>query len=873
MSRASETSKPSDHANHLRRAAAASAIKRNLVSLPMALALCLAFGSPARADDANAVVASAQTNTYVFDPDRSTIIQTGGIAGVDRTYAVEGAFVLSTDPNSATAVFTSVGATGTDASEVPLTLDPDEAFGLTGLTGMLTAMGGYVFDGQTADGSRVWISLTFVGDLVYLRGQTTPPANSADFFIFSIDAVAQLKYGGGTGTADNPYQIWTAEDLQAVGAHSEDWDQHFALMANIDWSQRGGAEFRSIGYVYTNRSFTGVFDGGGHTIVNLVAEHGLFGNVRQEPLGDEQSAVIRNLRLLFPRVMTAYSYAGALVAEFDSGRITNCRVEGGNIGASGVAGGLVGIMLWGATVERCITSGAVSGGTVVGGIAGGNGGIIRDCHTSMVVGGTSAIGGLVGMNAGYPVGIGTIINCYVTGRVTGDTDVGGLVGHAPGNVSNSFWDVETSGQPVSAGGEGKTTAQMQTLATFLEAGWDFTGETANGVEDVWWMDENRGYPLLWWEEPKYRGGTGEPNDPYRIATAENLIALGSSIEDYDAHFILTADIDLDPNLQAGGVFTRALIAPDPVSPRQDWRYPFTGSFDGGGHVIRNLHMNGRPDSYWIDCLGLFGHMGAVAQVKNLWIEDAVIVGRQFSVGGLAGENRGTITNCHVTGHVSGWICVGGLVGMNGRGEDVPSTDEGPSQVGGLIDEPLQGTITGCSADVDVEADPPEFSAEDVGGLVGRNAGRLIRGCRSSGSVTASYFAGGLVGSQGAGQIRDSYSESRVQGTELIGGLVGTNDGIIESCWSAGEVIAEAQFGGLVGAAFGSTLSSYWDVQASGVAVSAGGEGKTTAEMQTAATFLNAGWDFAGETGNGTDDLWWIDEGQDYPRLWWELEEQ
>jgi hypothetical protein len=47
-------------------------------------------------------------------------------------------------------------------------------------------------------------------------------------------------------------------------------------------------------------------------------------------------------------------------------------------------------------------------------------------------------------------------------------------------------------------------------------------------------------------------------------------------------------------------------------------------------------------------------------------------------------------------------------------------------------------------------------------------------------------------------------------------------------------------------------------------------GKTTAEMQTAKTFLDAGWDFVGETANGTKDIWWIDEGKDYPRLWWEV---
>ena len=50
----------------------------------------------------------------------------------------------------------------------------------------------------------------------------------------------------------------------------------------------------------------------------------------------------------------------------------------------------------------------------------------------------------------------------------------------------------------------------------------------------------------------------------------------------------------------------------------------------------------------------------------------------------------------------------------------------------------------------------------------------------------------------------------------------------------------------------------------------GGTSKTTAEMQTASTFLDAGWDFVDETTNGTEDIWWILEGKNYPRLWWEL---
>ena len=65
---------------------------------------------------------------------------------------------------------------------------------------------------------------------------------------------------------------------------------------------------------------------------------------------------------------------------------------------------------------------------------------------------------------------------------------------------------------------------------------------------------------------------------------------------------------------------------------------------------------------------------------------------------------------------------------------------------------------------------------------------------------------------------------------------------------------------------------FWDIDASGQNTSAAGTRLTTAAMQRTDTFLEAGWDFVDETENGTDDIWWIVEGQDYPRLWWERDE-
>jgi hypothetical protein len=82
--------------------------------------------------------------------------------------------------------------------------------------------------------------------------------------------------------------------------------------------------------------------------------------------------------------------------------------------------------------------------------------------------------------------------------VTGDNYVGGLVGGDPGYLSNCFWDVETSGMETNVGGTGLTTAQMQDIFRFTDAGWDFVNETANGVDDNWQMPAFD-YPRLSWE--------------------------------------------------------------------------------------------------------------------------------------------------------------------------------------------------------------------------------------------------------------------------------------------------------------------------------------------------------------------------------------
>lgn len=138
---------------------------------------------------------------------------------------------------------------------------------------------------------------------------------------------------------------------------------------------------------------------------------------------------------------------------------------------------------------NCYATGGIEGNMRVGGFVGRNSGPITNCYSRGSVFGYDYVGGLVGWNRD------TIIGCYSTGSVFGYHDIGGLVGyHYLGEITDSFWDIETSGLIWSDGGTGLPTDQMQMAGTFTDVGWDFN-------TPVWTIDEGVDYPRLWWETP------------------------------------------------------------------------------------------------------------------------------------------------------------------------------------------------------------------------------------------------------------------------------------------------------------------------------------------------------------------------------------
>lgn len=192
---------------------------------------------------------------------------------------------------------------------------------------------------------------------------------------------------------------------------------------------------------------------------------------------------------------------------------------------------------------------------------------------------------------------------------------------------------------------------------------------------------------------------------------------------------LAADIDL------------AGIAFAPIGSESE---PFTGVFDGDGHVIENFAYDGwmqPPHSF----VGLFG-VASGATIKNVELRNVAVRGL-YKIGGLVGLLQGgaRITDCHVEGCVEGVEDVGGMVGRTHFGAvEHSSTDVSvltlSKWAGGLVGHCHPGSVVRYS-----RAHVSIVGGAAVGGLVGNHHGSVIEHCHVTGNVSGDSWTGGLVG--------------------------------------------------------------------------------------------------------------------------------
>ncbi|MHC4194442.1 MAG: GLUG motif-containing protein [Planctomycetota bacterium] len=681
---------------------------------------------------------------------------------------------------------------------------------------------------------------------------------------------AGIKYGGGTGEPNNPYLIYTAAQMVKVGANKGDWSKSFRLMADISLAGYGGSAYNIIGRSSSASNgdgpFTGTFDGNYHSISgfsyskNNISYVGIFGYVGSD-------GIIKNLKLISPSLTDAgfndMTYVGPIAGYANGSSISGCTVTGGTVQGKNYVGGLVGLLS--GYIASCSSSASVSGNNYIGGLVGGPSSLlvgagISDCYSRGNVSGNSYVGGFTGNSSDV-----IIVNCYSTGTISGTSNIGGFSGYNVNtyplgdNAIGCFWDVESSGEPNSAAGTGLETSAMQDVSTYLDADWDFAGELDNGGSDAWAMPAGGGYPVLWYELPvppalpTFAGGSGTAEAPYLIETKEQLNSIGHNARLMDKHFKVINDLDLNG-------LKYYMIAEKP--------YVFSGTFDGTDHTISNILVE---PVFMLSSVGLIGTLrDPGASIRNLTLIDPNIVSDWgWGVGSLVGINQsGTITNCHVVNtHVRGLASVGGLVGNNylyGSISDCSATgyvSENTfilvifSAVGGLVGEnSFWSEIRESYAKCDV------FGEDCVGGLTGSNLIYCtLTNCYAAGSVTGtSDYIGGLVGRNlGGTEVDYCYSSSVVSGptgTDAVGGFVG-------KMGTSGKEYYTACF-------WDSEVNP--DVNGIGNGSDPNVMGRPTVEMQTGSSFTDIGWDFVGETANGTDDTWDICEGTNYPKLVWQI---
>jgi hypothetical protein len=323
-------------------------------------------------------------------------------------------------------------------------------------------------------------------------------------------------------------------------------------------------------------------------------------------------------------------------------------------------------------------------------------------------------------------------------------------------------------------------------------------------------------------------GSGTSNDPYQIATINNLYWITQDTSRWSKNYIQTANID--------AAASSTWNSDSGWTPIGNVTKQFTGSYNGKGHTISHLYCN-RPAT---STIGLFGYV-VKATLDSVGLLDVSIVGDQF-VGGLAGRNysSSTISNSYATGNISGSANVGGLVGSNSSSSTISNSY-------------TTGSVSGSSY---------------IGGLAGGNSSIISNSYAAVSISGSSMYAGGLVGSNNSSStISNCYATGNVSGHNDVGGLAGRSysSSTISNSYATGSVSGLTYTAGLIGYCSSDTVRHcYWNMETTGWKTGFGAPsgiytdtiGLTTAQMKNASNYTN--WDFTNK--------WNINSGNSYPGL-------
>ena len=299
---------------------------------------------------------------------------------------------------------------------------------------------------QSVAAGTTFITCTFTNGktLVYkMKNAADWQAGGEYTYTVSLAAAKGLGY---TIESNGSYNVTSADGLMNIAklVNGGKTDINITLAADIDLT---GKDWTPIGTDYDN-SYTGTFDGGGHTITGLTfttndENAGLFGYLNR-------AGTVKNVVMEGVQITSNQIYGGSIggvVGSSLGGTIENCSVSG-SVSGTVYVGGVVGAQIDG-SITGCSSSATVKGMVDVGGVAGqtNSSATLTACYATGNV--TIEIapkkniagGGLVGMNGGSG-----ILACYATGNVTStssstgyDVHIGGFLGNNYTTVTACYW--------------------------------------------------------------------------------------------------------------------------------------------------------------------------------------------------------------------------------------------------------------------------------------------------------------------------------------------------------------------------------------------------------------------------------------------------
>ena len=296
---------------------------------------------------------------------------------------------------------------------------------------------------QSVAAGRTFITCTFTNGKTFvykMKNATDWQAGGEYTYTVSLAAAKDLGY---TIESDGSYTVTSADGLMNVAelVNGGKTDINITLDTDIDLT---GKDWTPIGTDYDN-SYTGTFDGGGHTITGLTVTTndkyaGLFGWLNRA--GTVKNVVMEGIQITSNHM---FGCTGGVVG-YSWGTIENCSVSG-SVSGTVYVGGVVGVQI-GGSITGCSSSATVKGTVDVGGVAGqtnssatltacyATGNVIIEMDPKKNIAG----GSLVGMNAGS-----SLLACYATGNVTstgsstGYMHIGGFLGNNYTTVTAGYW--------------------------------------------------------------------------------------------------------------------------------------------------------------------------------------------------------------------------------------------------------------------------------------------------------------------------------------------------------------------------------------------------------------------------------------------------